>query len=144
MEPLIAWLDEALERAHATMVGHFTKVQDDPATGMRECAPVIRAAAEISAFNRAKACAQRQGLASVVALATEEVVALASTPTRTASATEDVFERCYLAAWATLLHVTKPQHRDLAVTHREDTAKESLHRCEANSTPSATPRCQRG
>ena len=104
---MMSWLDAALERAHGVMVKHFVKVQDDPATGMRDCADAIRAAAEISAFSKAKVCAERQGVSSVTNLATEEVIALAATPVRTASATEDTFERCYLAAWASLLHATR-------------------------------------
>ncbi len=87
MVAIVAWLEGALERAHAVMVRHFVRVTDDPATGMRECAEVIRAAAEISAFNKAKVCAERQGEPAMVGLATEEVIALAATPMRSPSVT---------------------------------------------------------
>lgn len=109
MDAIITWLNGALERAHTTMVGHFVKVQDNPATGMRECSPVIRAAAEISAYSKAKICAERQGIPSLIQLATEEVISLAATPVRTECVTEDVFERFYLAAWAILLHTTRSE-----------------------------------
>jgi hypothetical protein len=66
---LIPWLDSALERAHAVVVGHFVKVQDNPATGMRECVDVIRPAAQISAFSKAKICIERQGEPSLVQFA---------------------------------------------------------------------------
>ncbi len=109
MVAIVAWLEAALERAHAVMVRHFVRVTDDPATGMRECAEVIRAAAEISAFNKAKVCAERQGEPAMVGLATEQVIALAATPMRSPSVTEDAFERFYLTAWATILHAARTQ-----------------------------------
>jgi hypothetical protein len=37
------------------------------------------------------------------------VIALAATPARSPSCTEDVFERFYLAVWASLLHVMRPE-----------------------------------
>lgn len=105
MVAIVAWLEGALERAHAVMVRHFVRVTDDPATGMRECAEVIRAAAEISAFNKAKVCAERQGESALIALATQQVIALSAKPTP--SVTEDAFERFYLAAWASVLRAAR-------------------------------------
>lgn len=107
MVAIVAWLEAALERAHAVMVRHFVRVTDDPATGMRECAEVLRAAAEISAFKKAKICVERQGETAMVGLATEQVIALAATPMRSPSVTEDAFERFYLAAWASVLHAAR-------------------------------------
>jgi hypothetical protein len=66
---------------------------------MRECVDVIRAA-QISAVSKAKICIERQGEPAVVRLATEQVIALAATPAPSQSCTEDIFERFYLAAWA--------------------------------------------
>jgi hypothetical protein len=71
-----------------------------PATGRRECVDVIRAAAEISAFSKAKICIERQGEPSLVQFATEQVIALATTAAPTPSCTEDIVERFHLAAWA--------------------------------------------
>jgi hypothetical protein len=109
MLAIIGWIEGALERAHEVMVQHFVKVQDNPATGMRECASAIRAAAEISALTKAKLCAERDGLPDVIGLATEEVIALAATPVYSTCPTEDIYERHYLAAWASILHAARTQ-----------------------------------
>lgn len=107
MVAIVAWLEGALERAHSVMVRHFVRVTDDPATGMRECAEALRAAAEISAFKKAKVCVERQGESAMVELATEQVIALAATPMRSPSVTEDAFERFYLAACASVIHAAR-------------------------------------
>lgn len=104
-----AWIEEALERAHEVMVQHFINVSDNPAIGMRECAAAIQAAATISALTKAKICVERNGLPDVVGLATEELIALAATRTVSAYSSEDIYERHYLAAWASILNAARTQ-----------------------------------
>lgn len=107
MTVVLAWLDRAIAAAHEIMVQHFVKVQDNPATGMRECTNAIRAAAQLSAFKKARVCAERGGMPDMIGLATEEVIALAATPTWATVPTEDLYERYYLSAWACLLHAQR-------------------------------------
>lgn len=107
MTGILSWIEQALERAHAVMVQHFVAVQNNPSTGMRECMPAIRAAAEISAFTKARVCAERAGVPDVIGLATEEVIALGATPLYSTCPTEDLYERHYLAAWAAVLHAAR-------------------------------------
>jgi hypothetical protein len=103
MATIFDWLNKGLTFAHEVMVQHFVKVQDNPATGMRDCAEAIRAAAQISAFGKAKVCAERGGVPDAIGLATEEVIALSALPHWDTTPTEDIYERHYLAAWAAIL-----------------------------------------
>jgi hypothetical protein len=109
MLAITVWIEDALAHAHGVMVQHFINVHDNPATGMRECAPAIQAAAAISALTKAKVCAERDGLPDVIGLATEELISLAATPAFSACPTEDIYERHYLAAWASILHAARTQ-----------------------------------
>ncbi len=120
------WLEGEIDTARDTLQRHYLRLAADPVGGMRECTDAMRAAARLATCIKAKVCLRKLGLAALLTLATEQVIALTATPALAANVIEDAFERLTLAAWARLLHVaTKPGPRQAGESSASGSAASS-------------------